>query len=90
MEPTSATPTTGTPLFDPVGGYATVVGVGAVLLLLLWFGPGRHRTTPRRRTTLVVLRLAVIALVLLAMLRPSLLVPRIDDRPDTVILLVDR
>lgn len=77
-------------LFDPVGGYAFVAGVGGVLLLLLLLGPARDRVSGRRRLTLVLLRLGVIALVLLAMLRPARLVPRIDKRPDLLLMLVDR
>jgi uncharacterized membrane protein len=81
---------THTQLFEPVGGYAFVAGVGAVLLLLLILGPARDRLPGRRRAVLVLLRLAVIALVLLAMLRPARLVPRIDKRPDVLPILVDR
>ncbi|MCE9605851.1 MAG: hypothetical protein K8U03_13225 [Planctomycetia bacterium] len=87
---TEGTITTHAPILDPVGGYPLVVGMGALLLLLLLLGPARDRTSSRRRLTLVLLRLGVIALVLLAMLRPSLLVPKIEKRPDTVLLMFDR
>lgn len=87
---TDSTAITHTPIFDPVGGYPVVGGIGALLLLLLLLGPARDRTTGRRRTTLVLLRLGVIALVILAMLRPSLMVPKIEKRPDTILVMVDR
>ncbi|MGC3972159.1 MAG: hypothetical protein QM775_33910 [Pirellulales bacterium] len=79
----------GTLVLDPVHSYGFVAGMIALLLVLLMLGPGRDRTTPRRRRTLVVLRLLVIALVLVAMLRPSLMVPKIEKTPDTLILLLD-
>jgi hypothetical protein len=79
-----------TSLLDPVGGYPVVAGVAGVLLLLLLLGPARDRVSPSRRLTLVLLRLAVILLVILMMLRPSRLVPRIDKRPDLLMLLFDR
>jgi uncharacterized membrane protein len=82
--------TSHSPILDPVGGYPLVLGMAALLLLLLLLGPARNRTSPRRRLTLVLLRLGVIALVLIAMLRPSLLVPKIEKRPDTVLFFFDR
>lgn len=84
------TETVQTSLLDPVGGYPLVAGVAGVLLLLLLLGPARDRIAAPRRLTLVLLRLAVIALVVLMMLRPSRLVPRIDKRPDLLMLLMDR
>lgn len=90
LDSSTAAAATRVALLDPVGGYAFVAAVGAVLLLLLLLGPARDRVSPRRRGVLVLLRLAVIALVLLAMLRPSRLMPRIDRRPDVVLLVVDR
>lgn len=87
---TDGTTVSHAPIFDPVGGYPVVGAVAAVLLLLLLLGPARDRTTPRRRTMLVLFRLGVIALVILAMLRPSLLVPKIEKRPDTILIMVDR
>jgi hypothetical protein len=77
------------PILDPVGGYPLVAGVAALLVLLLILGPVRSRTTPRRRTVLSALRVAVIVLVILAMLRPSLMLPKMDERPDPFVLLVD-
>lgn len=87
---TESLTTSHAPILDPVGGYPVVVGIGALLLLLLLLGPARDRTSPRRRMLLVLLRLGVIALVVLAMLRPSLLLPKIEKRPDTVLLFFDR
>jgi len=90
MTETSSESVTSGPMFDPVGGYPLVAGVAALLVLLLILGPVRSRTTPRRRAALSGLRVAVIGLVILAMLRPSMLVPKVDDRPDSVLLLIDR
>lgn len=87
---TEGTAVSQAPFLDPVGGYPVVGGVAALLLLLLLLGPARDRTTGRRRATLVALRLGVIGLVILAMLRPSLLVPKIEKRPDTILVMVDR
>src|SRR5687768_2332239 len=88
IETTSPAVTSG-PMFDPVGGYPLVAGVAALLVLLLILGPVRSRTTGRRRAVLSGIRLAVIVLVILAMLRPAMMVPKIDERPDTFLLLID-
>lgn len=89
MTTTETTLDAGTLVLDPVHSYGFVAGMIALLLVLLWLGPGRNRTTSRRRTTLVALRLGVIALVLLAMLRPAMMVPKVEKRPETLLLLID-
>jgi hypothetical protein len=43
---TAAAAATRVALLDPVGGYAFVAAVGAVLLLLLLLGPARDRVSP--------------------------------------------
>ena len=53
------------------------------------FGPSRERTSRRQRLALFVLRAAVIALVLLAMLRPTLVYTRTNKQPATLVVLVD-
>jgi hypothetical protein len=90
MTETSSEAVISGPMFDPVGGYPLVAGMAALLVLLLILGPVRSRTTPRRRAALSGLRVATIVLVILAMLRPSMLVPKVDDRPDSVLELIDR
>jgi uncharacterized membrane protein len=74
------------PVFD---SYLLVAVVAIVLAALMWFGPSRERTSRRQRMALLVLRAAVIALVLLAMLRPTLVYTRTSKQPATLVLLID-
>lgn len=77
--------------FYPVGGsYLTVVLVALVLLALLAIRPARERTSRRRRAVLVGLRIAVIALVLIATLRPTLVYTEVKKQSATVVMLLDR
>lgn len=78
------------PSFNPVGGYVTVVLVAAVLAALAWLGPARGRLAPRRRRTLVAIRLLVILVVLLAMLRPAIVHSVVSRQSATLVLLADR
>lgn len=75
--------------WNPVGSYTLVALVIGVLLVLLWFGPLRDKITRGRRVTLVALRLAIIALVALAMLRPALVYSRVMRQPSTLVMLLD-
>ena len=51
-----------------------------LVLLLTFLGLPRHRLTPRRRQVLLGLRLAVIALAVMAMLRPALVITKTRQR----------
>ena len=54
-------------------------------------GPSREKTGPRqRRAVLVLLRAAVIALMLLAMLRPTLIYTQTKKQAATLVVLVDQ
>ncbi len=76
---------------NPVGGYALTSIVALALVLLLTFlGLPRHKLTPRRRGVLLGLRLAVIALALMAMLRPALVFTKTRKQSATLVLLADR
>ncbi|MBL8826483.1 MAG: hypothetical protein JNM18_05820 [Planctomycetaceae bacterium] len=76
--------------FSPVVGYWFVAGVALVLLALLWFGPAREKISPPRRRTLVYLRLAIIALTILALLRPAWIHTTITKQAATLMLLLDQ
>lgn len=77
--------------FNPVGGYWLVsVAALALILLLTFLGLPRHRLTPRRRWVLIGLRLAVIALAMLAMLRPALVHTTAKRQAATLVLLLDQ
>lgn len=76
--------------FNPVGGWATAIVVGAVLVALLFFGPERGRTTFRQRAILAGVRLLIIFLIFFAMLRPARVVTEIKKQSATLVLLVDR
>ena len=77
--------------FYPIADSYLLVGVAALVLLgLLMVGPGRARVSRRRRITLVGLRLAVIVLVVLAMLRPTLVYTHTEKEAATLVVLVDR
>lgn len=77
--------------FNPVGGYGFAAAVAVALILLLTLlGLPRHRLTPRRRWTLVGLRLGVIVLAMFAMLRPSLVYTKSKPQSATLVMLADR
>jgi uncharacterized membrane protein len=77
--------------FNPVGGYWLVSAVAlALVLLLTLLGLPRHKLTPRQRGILVALRLAVIALAMMAMLRPALVHTTTKHQSATLVLLVDQ
>lgn len=76
--------------FYPIAeSYLLVLAAALVLVGLLSFGPPRSKTTPGRRTALTALRLAIVALVLLAMLRPTLVYTETKKQSATVVLLAD-
>lgn len=78
--------------FYPVGGdsYLLVAAAAAVLLALLMVGPARGRATRRRRLVLAGLRLAVIVLVIVALLRPTLVYTRTTKQSATLVILADQ
>jgi hypothetical protein len=77
--------------FYPIGDSYLAVGAAAVVLLaLLAIGPARSKISRPRRTVLLALRLAAIAVLLLAMLRPTLVYTRVKRQEATVVLLADR
>ena len=75
----------------PIADSYLLVGTAAlVLLALLMVGPARDKVAGRRRMTLVGLRLAVIVLVILAMLRPTLVYTQTEKEAATFVVLADR
>jgi hypothetical protein len=73
----------------PIIGWWLVVPLVVVLLILLFLGPARDRTSRGRRTVLAILRLLVILLVIFAMLRPTLVWTKITKQAATLLVLVD-
>jgi len=79
------------PYFYPIGdSFLLVVLAALVLLGLLTLGPGRDRISGRRRIVLLAIRIAVIVLVVLAMLRPTLVYTETKKQSATLIILADR
>ena len=77
--------------FSPVGDtYLLVVAAALVLVGLLVLGPARAKVGGLKRAVLVAIRLAVIALVILAMLRPTLVYTKTTRQSATLIVLADR
>lgn len=77
--------------FYPVAdSYLLVLAAALVLLGLMAFGPPRSKTTPRRRFVLAALRLAVVALLVLAMLRPTLVYTEMKKQSATLVVLADK
>src|SRR5262249_13355653 len=77
-------------VFSPVGGYLLVALAAAVLLGLLALGPGQSRVSRGRRRGLIAMRLAIILLIVLAMLRPTLVWTMISRKPATLLILADQ
>jgi uncharacterized membrane protein len=74
----------------PIADSYLLVGVAAlVLLALLVVGPGRGKVGRRRRLALVGVRLAVVVLVVLAMLRPTLVYTQTEKEAATLVVLAD-
>ncbi len=77
--------------FNPVAdSYLLVVVVALVLLGLLVMGPGRERLTRAKRIGLLALRIAVIVLIILAMLRPTLIYTEVKKQSATLVMLLDQ
>jgi uncharacterized membrane protein len=75
----------------PVGGYAFVAIVAAILLVLLARVGPRHIEVPfGRRLALKMLRLTAILLLLVAMLRPTFQFTRTTPEEATLLVLADR
>ncbi len=75
------------PVFD---SYLLVAAVALLLAGLMWFGPSREKTGRGHRVAIALLRAVVIALVLLAMLRPTLVYTHTEKHAATLVLLVDQ
>jgi len=76
---------------NPVGGYGMITAVAAVLLVVMMLtNPQMRRLGPRRRWTLMGLRLAVFFLVIAALLRPTRIYTEIREKPATLVVLIDR
>lgn len=75
------------PVFD---SYLLVAVVALGLMGLMWFGPNRGKASPWHRAALALLRAAVIALVVLAMLRPTLIYTQTKKQAATLVVLADQ
>src|SRR5689334_14411374 len=77
--------------FNPVGGYPLVlVAATAFLVLLLVAGASLRKLTPRRRATLIGLRVVIFLSVIAGMLRPTYVYTEMKRHRATLIVLVDR
>jgi uncharacterized membrane protein len=76
--------------FYPVGdSYLLVTTVALVLSALLLLGPGRSRAGFGRRLVLATIRAVLIALVIVAMLRPTLVYTETIKQPATLAVVLD-
>jgi uncharacterized membrane protein len=77
--------------FNPVGSYPLVVGVAVLfLVLLLLAGRDMRKLVPRRRTTLIVLRVVIFLAVIAGLLRPTYVFTEMKRHRATLIVLLDR
>jgi uncharacterized membrane protein len=74
------------PVFD---SYLLVAAVALLLAGLMWFGPSREKTGRRHRAAIALLRAAVIVMLLLAMLRPTLVYTHTEKQPATLVVMAD-
>ena len=75
------------PVFD---SYLLVAAAALVLAGLMWFGPSRDKAARWHRVAIAMLRAAVIAMVLLAMLRPTLIYTQTKRQDATLVVLADQ
>lgn len=77
--------------FNPVGSTWLVIAIAAMFLgLVVWIGPDVRRLSPRKRTALVSLRVAVFLAIVAGMLRPTHVFTEMKHHRATLIVLVDR
>ncbi len=77
--------------FNPVGSYSLVMISAALLTAtMLLTSHELRQMKPRRRWTLVGLRVVIFLLIVLAMLRPTLVYTEIRQQPATLVILLDR
>jgi hypothetical protein len=77
--------------FYPIAdSYLWVIAAALVLLALMAIGPHRSGMTRGRRMTLWAMRLAVMLLIVLAMLRPTLVYTKTTKQAATLIVLADQ
>jgi len=74
---------------NPVGGAWLVAAVAVCLFLLLAIVPTASKGPARRRWTLFTIRLAIFAVLLMAMLRPTLVYSTIKKQPTAIVVLAD-
>src|SRR5689334_4844417 len=76
---------------NPVGKPWLIVLCAALLAgVMLLTSRELRQMKPRRRWTLVGLRVAVFLLIMMAMLRPTLVYTEIRQQPATLVVLLDR
>ena len=76
--------------FDPVGSWALVGAVAAVLAVVLFLvGPDRTRVSRKRVTALVLLRLGAFVTLVACMLRPTVVATSKAQRETTLLILAD-
>ena len=75
------------PVFD---SYVLVVVVALLLAGLMLWGPSRRKISQWRRAMLILPRAAVIALIVLAMLRPTLIYTQTKKQAATLVVLADQ
>ena len=77
---------------NPVFNSTTlVIALAAALLAaVMLFSPELRRMSPRRRRTLLALRIGIFLLVIAALLRPTYIFTEMKRLPATVVLLLDR
>ena len=77
-------------LYPIADSFTLVIAAAVALVLLLFiFRVGKDRLTRRQRAGLVALRLVVIALVILAMLRPTLIYMQTKKQSATLVVMAD-
>jgi len=77
-------------LYPIADSYLLVAAITAVLLALLALRPSGGRLSNHRRWALLALRAGVIALLVIAMLRPTIVYTEIRKQPATLVMMVDR
>ena len=76
---------------NPVGGYWLVGGLAlALLAVLVFLGVPAAQVSRSRRSVLFALRAAVLVMLMLVLLRPTLMATITKKQPATLVVLVDR